>query len=100
MSEPGSPASPAVGPKSPGSTMKKTKTPGASNDMATHGVFSYSGSTNVGTEYQSKHGARPRFSIWLFGPRNSTPGRPDLTLHPPSLHSRPRAIQRPADDPG
>jgi hypothetical protein len=54
--------------------MKKTKTPGASNDMATHGVFSYSGSTNVGTEYQSKHGARPRFSIWLFRPRNSTPG--------------------------
>lgn len=59
MSEPGSPASPAVGPKSPGSTMKKTKTPGAGSDMATHGVFSYSGSTNVGTEYQSKHGARP-----------------------------------------
>ena len=53
MSEPGSPASPAVGPKSPGSTMKKTKTPGANNDMATHGIFSYSGSTNVGTEYLS-----------------------------------------------
>ena len=78
MSEPGSPASPAVGPKSPGSTMKKTKTPGAGNDMATHGVFSYSGSTNVGTEYQSKHGARPEILDLALSPPQFNP---NLTLH-------------------
>ena len=83
MSEPGSPASPAVGPKSPGSTMKKTKTPGAGNDMATHGVFSYSGSTNVGTEYQSKHGARPEILDLALSPPQFNP-RPDLTLRPSS----------------
>ena len=81
MSEPGSPASPAVGPKSPASTMKKTKTPGAGNDMATHGVFSYSGSTNVGTEYQSKHGARPEILDLALSPPQFNP---DLTLHPSS----------------
>jgi len=63
--------------------MKKTKTPGANNDMATHGVFSYSGSTNVGTEYQSKHGARPEILDLALSPPQFNP-RPDLTLHPSS----------------
>ena len=70
MSEPGSPATPAPkGGRSPGSTMKKTATPGASNDMAVHGVFSYSGSTNVGTEYTSKHGTRPAPPRFTRDPR-------------------------------
>ena len=71
----GSPASPAVGPKSPASTMKKTKTPGANNDMATHGVFSYSGSTNVGTEYQSKHAVPERYKGLQMTPGERKSGK-------------------------